>query len=119
MLIFGIQDAQKVLEEDSLLEAYADMHLGGVILFEKNIAKKRSKNQLKALVDEIQSISKIPSFIAIDEEGGNVSRLKPKYGFHETKTAKHLGNRNNLDSTYYFAKLTSDLLKELGRLRDK
>ena len=114
MLIFGIQDAQKVLEEDSLLEAYADMHLGGVILFEKNIAKKRSKNQLKALVDEIQSISKIPSFIAIDEEGGNVSRLKPKYGFHETKTAKHLGNRNNLDSTYYFAKLTSDLLKELG-----
>ena len=28
MLIFGIQDAQKVLEEDSLLEAYSNMHLG-------------------------------------------------------------------------------------------
>ena len=26
----------KVLEEDSLLEAYANMHLGGIILFEKN-----------------------------------------------------------------------------------
>ena len=82
----------KVLEEDSLLEAYENMHLGGIILFEKNLARKRSKNQLKALVDEIQRISKIPSFVAIDEEGGNVTRLKSKYGFHETKTAKYLGN---------------------------
>ena len=114
MLVFGIQDAQKVLEEDSLLDAYSNMHLGGIILFEKNLARKRSKNQLKALVDEIQRVSKIPSFVAIDEEGGNVTRLKSKYGFHETKTAKYLGNRNNLDSTFYYAKLTSDLLKELG-----
>ena len=37
MLIFGIQDVQKVMEADSMLEAYADRHLGGVIIFEKNI----------------------------------------------------------------------------------
>ena len=61
MLIFGIQDAKKVLEEDSLLEAYSNTHLGGIILFEKNISKKRSKVHLKALIEEIQSISKIPS----------------------------------------------------------
>ena len=114
MLIFGIQDAQKVLEEDSMLEAYANMHLGGIILFEKNISRKRSMNHLKVLVDEIKRISKIPSFIAIDEEGGNVTRLKPRYGFHKTKTAKYFGKINNLDSTYYYAKLTSDLLKEIG-----
>ncbi len=114
MLIFGIQDAKKVLEEDSLLEAYSNTHLGGIILFEKNISKKRSKVHLKALIEEIQSISKIPSFIAIDEEGGKVNRLKPIYGFHQTKSAKYLGDVNNLDSTYYYAKLTSELLKELG-----
>ena len=33
MLIFGIQDEQKVMEADSMLEAYADRHLGGVIIF--------------------------------------------------------------------------------------
>ena len=114
MLIFGIQDVQKVMEADSMLEAYSNSHLGGVILFEKNITKKRSKNQLKILVDEIQRNSQIPSFIAIDEEGGKVNRLKPKYGFHQTRSAKYLGDINNLDSTYYYAKLTSDLLKELG-----
>jgi len=114
MLIFGIQDEQKVMEADSMLEAYADRHLGGVIIFEKNITKKRSKHQLKILIDEIQRMSQIPSFVAIDEEGGKVNRLKPVYGFHETKSAKYLGNINNLDSTYYYAKLTSDLLKELG-----
>ena len=114
MLIFGIQDVQKVLDADSMLEAYTNNHLGGIILFEKNVSKKRSKNHLKVLVDEIQRISKIPSFVAIDEEGGKVNRLKPVYGFHETKSARYLGNLNNLDSTYYYAKLTSDLLKELG-----
>ena len=114
MLIFGIQDVQKVLDADSMLEKYSNNHLGGIILFEKNVAKKRSKNHLKVLIDEIQRISQIPSFIAIDEEGGRVNRLKPVYGFHETKSARYLGNLNNLDSTYYYAKLTSDLLKELG-----
>ena len=44
MLVFGIEDAQKVLEEDSLLDAYSNTHLGGIILFEKNISKKRSKS---------------------------------------------------------------------------
>jgi len=114
MLIFGIQDVRKAIEADSMLDAYSDSHLGGVILFEKNISKKRSKNQLKILVDEIQRNSQIPSFIAIDEEGGKVNRLKPKYGFHQTRSAKYLGEINNLDSTYQYAKLTSDLLKELG-----
>ncbi len=114
MLIFGVQDAQKVLQEDSLLEAYSNTHLGGIILFEKNISKKRSKIHLKALIDEIQNVSKIPSFIAIDEEGGKVNRLKPIYGFHHTKSAKYLGDINNLDSTFYYSKLTSDLLNELG-----
>ena len=114
MLIFGIGDAQKVLEEDSLLEAYSNTHLGGIILFEKNISKKRSKSHLKALIDEIQSVSKIPSFVAIDEEGGKVNRLKPMYGFHVTRSAKYLGEINNLDSTYFYAKKTSDLLKEIG-----
>lgn len=114
MLVFGIEDAQKVLEEDSLLDAYSNTHLGGIILFEKNISKKRSKNHLKDLIEEIQNVSKIPSFVAIDEEGGKVNRLKPMYGFHETKSAKYLGDINNLDSTYFYAKKTSDLLKEIG-----
>lgn len=114
MLIFGIRDIQKPLEADSMLEAYSNTHLGGVILFEKNIAKKRSENQLKDLISEIQRVSKIPSFIAIDEEGGKVNRLKPVYGFHQTRSAKYLGDINNLDSTYYYSKLTSDLLKKLG-----
>ena len=114
MLVFGIQDVQKVMEADSMLDAYSDSHLGGIILFEKNISKKRSEHQLKVLIDEIQRNSQIPSFIAIDEEGGKVNRLKPKYGFHQTRSAKYLGDINNLDSTYHYAKLTSDLLKELG-----
>ena len=48
MLIFGIQDIQKVMEADSMIEQYSEQHLGGIILFEKNIAKKRSRITLKS-----------------------------------------------------------------------
>ena len=32
MLIFGIQDIQKVMEADSMIEQYSEQHLGGIIL---------------------------------------------------------------------------------------
>ena len=44
MLVFGIQDVQKVMEADSMLDAYSDSHLGGIILFEKNISKKKKQS---------------------------------------------------------------------------
>ena len=46
--------------------------VGGVVLFDKNI---RSPEQLTAFVDALQSASKTPLFIAVDEEGGIVTRL--------------------------------------------
>ena len=62
--------------------------------------KKRSKNHLKDLIEEIQNVSKIPSFVAIDEEGGKVNRPADVW-VHETRSAKYLGDINNLDSTYF------------------
>ena len=113
MLMFGIGDVNSVEDADSLLFELSKNHLGGIILFEKNVNQYDSYNNLKKLIDKIQLVSKNSLFIAIDEEGGRVNRLKQKYGFHRTRSAKSLGDENNLDSTYHYSKKTSDLLKKL------
>lgn len=62
-------------------------HIGGVILFDKHPSKRgKSKNiknpkQLKNLTQKLQSYSSYPLFIATDQEGGMVARLKKKTGF--------------------------------------
>ena len=114
MLMFGIGDVNSVQHADSLLLELSKNHLGGIILFEKNVNPSDSYNNLKKLIDKIKSVSNNSLFIAIDEEGGKVNRLKEKYGFHRTRSPKSLGDENNLDSTYYYSKKTSDLLSKLG-----
>lgn len=49
-----------------------DYHLGNVILFKRNV---ENPYQIKKLTSELQRISKIPLTIAVDQEGGIVSRL--------------------------------------------
>lgn len=50
-----------------------DYHLGGVILFSKNIV---DQEQLIRLTSALQEVSgDIPLLIAIDQEGGSVSRI--------------------------------------------
>lgn len=51
------------------LESYP---VGGIIYFGKNI---EDYDQLKTMISNTQSYSKIPLFISVDEEGGRVSRL--------------------------------------------
>lgn len=56
-------------------------HLGGVILFSENL---ETIAQTRKLIEDMQSISKLPMFIAIDEEGGSTSRLNKEPLLHST-----------------------------------
>jgi beta-N-acetylhexosaminidase len=70
--------------------------LGGVILFDRdqitggrrNIA---SPDQLKSLTGSLRAAATSPLRIAIDQEGGRVSRLNPAMGFPATKTEATIG----------------------------
>lgn len=53
-------------------KAISDYPVGGFIYFGKNI---ETYDQTAALIKNMQSYSKIPLFIAVDEEGGRVARL--------------------------------------------
>lgn len=71
-----------------LRRVISDFHIGGVILFARNV---QSPQQVAALTNELQKIaleSGNPGlFIAIDQEGGRVARLTEATGFTEFPSA--------------------------------
>lgn len=109
----------------------ANGHVGGVILFDVDIsglvaqgmtipeAKKhifssniKNMDQVKDLTTHLQSLAPTPLFIAVDQEGGNIQRLKPEHGFAPIPSAKELGN-GTPENTYNIA---YDLGMRLGAL---
>lgn len=114
MIVIGLEERQSVNEADPLLQEIAAGKAGGVILFEKNLSKTNTAESLKKLTSALQQAAPTPLWIAIDEEGGRVNRLKPRYGFVETKTAEALGKLASPDSTYAQAEKMAAQLAELG-----
>jgi len=95
MLIVGFDDSA-VTKESKIVQQIQKYDLGGVILFDRFYNERtktkniESSSQLKQLTTQLQSFSKKPLLISIDQEGGKVARLKPKYGFSEIPSAKKI-----------------------------
>ncbi len=114
MILIGLGDFGTIETDQEIFNELAQGKAGSVILFEKNLTNENSRENLKTLVNYTQSRSLIPLFVSIDEEGGRVTRLKTKYGFPKTVSAKYLGALDNADTTKFYATERAQLLKELG-----
>lgn len=94
--------------------------IGGVILFDYDSERKiysrniQSPQQLAQLCRQIQELAPRDVFIAIDQEGGRVNRLKQGYGFPATVSQAYLGRIDNDDTTAHYASQTAELLLSLG-----
>lgn len=113
MIMVGFNGTE-VNETSQVIKDIKGSAIGGIILYEKNINAAAPAVDLKRLISTLQEASRTPLFISIDEEGGKVNRLKPKYGFPETVTASYLGRINNLDTTYHYGKVIASNLRSLG-----
>jgi beta-N-acetylhexosaminidase len=97
-----------------------DLSIGGVILFDRDVLLKQwgrnvtSPEQLSALTGRIRDLAAVPPFIAVDQEGGNVARLKPSTGFPATVTAQSLGELNDFAVTRMHATSIAATLFENG-----
>lgn len=95
-------------------------NLGGVILFDRLLAKKLDHNnitsasQLKTLTASLQGLADTPLFIGVDQEGGRVRRLKPEHGFPATASAAELGQKNDRTLTAAHALTTATTLQAMG-----
>src|SRR5262245_29850275 len=111
MILIGFPDAKV---DDKVLQEIRTGKVGSIIIFEKNIPKSNSYMGLKKMTWAYQHAANIPLFIAIDQEGGRVNRLKEKYGFPRSITAASAGKDANLDSVRFYAQTTASTLAALG-----
>lgn len=136
MIMIGFPGAEP--EEDSpVLKAVKNFSLGGVILYNIHLArflKEKERNpdlsreegarlcprnilsagQLQALSQRLQAAARQPLLIAVDQEGGLVSRLGPAAGFAEPPSARSLGEQGDLEETGRAARALASDLKRMG-----
>lgn len=119
LLILGFRGSLPK-ETDPLLNHIGNDGLGGVILFDRHLATGSETNnigrpdQLRQLTATLQNAcpdNKL--FIAIDQEGGMVSRLKKERGYQETPAARLLGEEG-MAATEKSSRVTASLLASLG-----
>jgi beta-N-acetylhexosaminidase len=82
---------------------------GGIILFSRNL---ESRDQIVHLTNDLQKRATEPLLIAIDQEGGRVSRL-PK-GFTIFPPAETVGQCHSTDTAYAAAAATARELRAVG-----
>ena len=87
---------------------------GGITLYERHLTATNAAQNLRSLIAIYQAAAPLPLFVAITQEGGQVNRLKPRYGFPPMPSAQYLGTLNNLDSTRYYADQMAATLAGVG-----
>jgi beta-N-acetylhexosaminidase len=119
MLLVGFRGTT-LDESNYIVRDIRDYRIGGVILFDRDALLKTSGRnivspaQLQALTASLRALSATPLLIAVDQEGGNVCRLKESQGFPPTVTAQYLGTLNNPGITRRHADRISATLAEHG-----
>lgn len=96
MLIIGFDGTEVTPDLKRLIK---DIHPGGVLLLARNL---ENAEQTKALIEDLQTLSftetGIPLFIAVDQEGGMVSRVSwiedtAQYALKDMEEAGRVGER--------------------------
>jgi beta-N-acetylhexosaminidase len=136
MILMGFKEAE-LTRDSPVSQALKKFSLGGVILYNIDLkcfleAQKKnpgltridgaricpknitSPEQLQALTSSLKRYAKIPPLIAVDQEGGLVSRLGPAAGFPERESPQRLGEKDDLSCTARVAEEMARDLKHSG-----
>lgn len=113
MLMVGMS-GNTVHSESPILQDIKKGIVGGIVLFELNLNPSNTKKNLKQLTQDLQNAAAIPLLITIDQEGGQVNRLKTKYGYPAMPSAKSIGNKNNDAMTHAWSATIANALMESG-----
>lgn len=109
MIIVGL-DGYSI--DDNAKKMIENYHVGGFILFSKNVKDSAQVVSLTNSLKQTNSINKIPLFISVDEEGGKVTRVPSS--FKKLPTNKVIATKNNPELSYKIGELLGDEVKSLG-----
>ena len=119
MIMTGFRGTE-ARENSDIYKMIKDVKIGGVVLFDYDIPSGSfprnitSYEQTKKLTSDIQKYSITPLFVAVDAEGGNVNRLKQKYGFLPIISAAKMGQDKTFQTVYKESVELAMELKGLG-----
>lgn len=103
--------------DDPIRDALA-LGLGGVILFDQDketITRNiQSPEQLAELIASLRELAPGNLIVAIDQEGGRVSRLKPAYGFPPTRSQAAIGATGDTDAAFDSGRDMAETMAALG-----
>lgn len=108
MVMIGIQGTKV---DDNSLYMLNQYHMGGVILFDRNMENPEQVKQLTSDL-QVQSNEKVPLFIGIDEEGGDVVRMAEK--LTPPPSQKEIGATGDIEQARTWAIKTAKSLKDMG-----
>lgn len=91
----------------------AQIPVGGVILFSRNISTPK---KTKKLIERLQVNSKVPLFVAVDEEGGSVARIASNKKMKTTifPTAESIGASKDGEYVYEMGRTIAREIRNLG-----
>lgn len=94
----------------AMIQSYA---MGGVILFAENAG---TVSQTASLISDMQKESAIPLFIAVDEEGGRISRVASNDAMGGTvfPPMAHVGATGDTDLAYAVGQVIGEELSAMG-----
>ncbi len=92
--------------------------LGGVILFDRDrvtgTRNVQSPAQLAALVASLRDAASANLIVAIDQEGGRVSRLNPARGFPATQSQADIGATDDPDVAFEAGRAMAETMADAG-----
>jgi beta-N-acetylhexosaminidase len=105
------------IEPDDPITRALNAGLGGVILFDQDRIRSRnieSPDQLAALTASLRAAAPGSLLIAIDQEGGRVSRLKPARGFPRTRSQAEIGATDDPDEAFEAGLAMGETMSSVG-----
>jgi len=117
MIMVGFRGTEAP-ENSDIYKIIKEVKIGGVAFSDYDVPSKSfprnivSPEQTKKLISDLQAYSSDPLFVAVDAEGGEVNRLKEKYGFLPVISPEEMGKDKTLETT------KEESLKLAGELKD-
>lgn len=119
MLLVGYNGLE-VTDQHPAIRDIRELYLGGVILSDYHEASENhqrnieSPDQVRRLTEALQQASTVPLLIAMDHEGGMITRLKESHGFPPTVSHEYLGALDDPATTYREAQKMAETLSSIG-----
>ena len=96
---------------DGTKKALEKYPVGGLVYFAKNI---QTEEQIKKMIENSVSYCKYPMFIAVDEEGGKVSRLAEKLKVENVGDMSDIGSTGDAAKAYEAMKTVGTYMSGFG-----